>query len=70
MILQDEEEYMVALRMAEEFMDSDPVFGTPDSDIFNTIVDAIEVYEDKHYPMGDGLAGSLMVSEGCPNADV
>jgi antitoxin component HigA of HigAB toxin-antitoxin module len=66
MILLDEAEYQVAMQLVEGFFRREPMLGTPESDFFNTLADAICAYEDEHYPFDD-VASSLMTSEGCPN---
>ncbi len=44
-------EYRQALQRADNLIDLDPELGTPQADKLEQLVDLIEGWEDKHYPL-------------------
>ena len=49
MIITNEEEYEAALALAADLFDAKP--DTPEMARLDEVCDAIEAYEDEHYPM-------------------
>lgn len=57
--IRTEEDYETALERIAELFHSE--IGTPEGDELDVLVDMVELYEDKHYPMAftaanDGLS--------------
>jgi antitoxin component HigA of HigAB toxin-antitoxin module len=51
LVIENEKQYELALDRILEIWDSVP--GSPESGEFNSLANAIEAYEDIHYPIGD-----------------
>ncbi|MGB3830898.1 MAG: hypothetical protein WA975_03430 [Mesorhizobium sp.] len=50
-VITSEAEYQQALREIEELWNSEP--GTPEGDGLNRLCNAVEAYEDIHWPIGN-----------------
>ncbi len=50
-LIKNEDQYTVALRKMYEFMQLDYIAGSPEAAEMDVLADAIEAYEDIHYPI-------------------
>jgi HTH-type transcriptional regulator/antitoxin HigA len=50
--IRTEDDHKEALRLIEQLWNAEP--GTPESDRLEVLVDLVEAYEDKHFPIPEG----------------
>ncbi len=49
-MIRNKKEYERALKLVESMWDMDLPVGSVDADIFNSVFDDLEAYEEKNYP--------------------
>lgn len=49
--IRTEADYDWAIAEVTKYFESEPALGTPEADRFKVLLDLIEAYEDKHYPI-------------------